>query len=136
MVDRMVPSLYVDDLNVSKAFYCDLLGFKPAFEADWIVQLSDPENEVIELMLQPRNHELIPEIFRKPPQGGSLVFVVSNCDEYYEKAKSMGLTIVQEPRNEEYGQRRFLTIDPDGLLIDVSSNCDPSPAFMAKYFGP
>ena len=47
----------------------------------------------------------------------------------------MGLKIIQEPRNEIYGQRRFLTIDPDGLLIDVSSNCEPSPEFVAKYFG-
>ncbi len=131
----MIPALYVDDIAVSKTFYCDLLGLKPVFESDWIVQLSDPENEGVELMLQPRNHKLIPEAFRKRPQGSSLAFVVSDCDEYFEKAKSMNLNIVQKPRNEDYGQRRFLTVDPDGLLIDISANCEPSAEFIAKYFG-
>jgi uncharacterized glyoxalase superfamily protein PhnB len=43
-------------------------------------------------------------------------------DFYYEKALAMGLNIVQEPKNEFYGQRRFLTIDPNGCLIDI---CTP-----------
>ena len=85
MLERMVPALYVNDLAASKAFYCDLLGFKPGFETDWIVQLSDPENKIVELMLQPRGHDLIPEAFRKPPQGSSLSFVVPDCDKYYAR---------------------------------------------------
>lgn len=44
----------------------------------------------------------------------------------------MNLEIIQEPTNEEYGQRRFLTVDPDGLLVDVSSPCEPSAEFMTK----
>lgn len=135
MIERMVPALYVEDLSRSKAFYCNLLDLKPGFEADWIVQLSDPENESIELILQPRTHDLVPKAFQKAIQGSSIAFVVPDCDVLYEKAQSMGLEIIQEPTNECYGQRRFLTVDPDGLLIDISSNCDPSPEFIAKYFG-
>jgi uncharacterized glyoxalase superfamily protein PhnB len=37
----------------------------------------------------------------------------------YEKAVAMGLQIVQEPRNEFYVQRRFLTVDPNSCLIDI-----------------
>ncbi len=135
MIERMVPALYVDDLNRSNAFYCDLLDLKPRFEADWIVQLSDSDNESIELILQPRTHDLVPKPFQKTPQGASITFVVPDCDELFERALSMGLEIIQEPKNEHYGQRRFLTVDPDGLLIDISSNCEPSPEFMEKYFG-
>ncbi|WP_037340087.1 VOC family protein [Saccharospirillum impatiens] len=135
MIERTVTALYVDDLARSKAFYCNFIGLQPAFEADWIIQLSDPDNPVVELMLQPRMHELIPEAYRKPPQGSSLVFVVPDCDAYYRKAQSMGLPIISEPKNEAYGQRRFLTVDPDGVLIDVSSNSEPSAEFMARYFG-
>lgn len=135
MVERMVPALYVEDLDRSKDFYCDLLGFKPGFEADWIIQLSDPENASIELMLQPMKSDLVPSKFQKSPRGCSIAFVVKDCDALHRKAQSMGLEIVQEPKNEHYGQRRFLTVDPDGLLIDVSSNCEPSPEFKDKYFG-
>lgn len=135
MVQRMVPALYVADLQRSKAFYCDLLELKSGFETDWIIQLSHPENDSIELILQPMKHELVPTEFQKPPQGCSIAFVVNDCDALYKRARSMGLKSVQEPKNEHYGQRRFLTVDPDGLLIDVSSSCEPSPEFMEKYFG-
>lgn len=134
MIERMVPALYVEDLESSKSFYCDLLGLKPAFEADWIVQLADPDNKAVALILQPRTHDLVPAAFQRPPQGSSIVFVVPDCDTLYSKAQSMGLKIIQAPKNECYGQRRFLTLDPDGMLIDISSTCDPSPEFMEKYF--
>ena len=133
MLNKMATTVYVEDLKIATAFYCDLLGLEAGFETDWIVQLSSPDNSAIELMLQPKNHELVPQDFQKSPQGSSLVFVVDDCDQYHEKAVSMGLTIIQAPKNEAYGQRRFLTVDPDGLLIDISSQCEPSADFIAKY---
>ena len=135
MVNRILTTIYVDDLVRSKEFYINLLGLIPTFETDWIVQLCDPENENVNLTLQPKNHELIPEGFGKQPQGFSIAFVVDSCDEIHVKAQSLELKIVQSPKNEEYGQRRFLTVDPDGTLVDVSSACEPSPEFVAKYFG-
>lgn len=135
MVNQVLTSIYVDDLKRSKGFYESLLGLVSVFDADWIVQLTDADNEDVNLTLQPKNHELVPEGFRKQPQGFSIAFVVNDCDEIYRKAQSLKLEIIQAPKNEEYGQRRFLTVDPDGTLVDVSSACEPSPEFMAKYFG-
>jgi uncharacterized glyoxalase superfamily protein PhnB len=50
-----------------------------------------------------------------------VTFVVPDVDVVYSKAVSLGMTIVQEPKNEFYGQRRFLTVDPNGCLIDICS---------------
>ena len=133
MLTKMATTVYVEDLPRAKTFYCDLLGLVAGFESDWIVQLSSPDNAAAEFMLQPKKHDLVPQDFQKSPQGSSLVFVVDDCDQYYAKAVSMGLSIIQEPTNEAYGQRRFLTVDPDGLLIDISSQCEPSAEFIAKY---
>ncbi len=135
MVTSIVTTVYVENLRQSSQFYCSLLGLIQTFEADWVIQLSSPANESINLTLQPSKHELIPVAFRKRPQGVSIAFVVADGDDVFAKAKSMGLEIIQEPRNEEYGQRRFLTVDPDGLLVDVSSACEPSAEVMAQYFG-
>lgn len=135
MVKNMVTAIYAGDLQQSKEFYCSLLGLIPTFESDWVIQLSSLVNASINLTLQPRVHELIPAAFRKRPQGISIAFVVPDSDEVFAKAKSMGLEVIQAPKNEEYGQRRFLTVDPDGLLVDVSSWCEPSAEFMVKYFG-
>ena len=50
-----------------------------------------------------------------------LTFVVDNVDDIHARAVVRGLPIVQPPRDEFYGQRRFLTRDPDGTLVDISS---------------
>ncbi|ERN40904.1 putative enzyme [Rubidibacter lacunae KORDI 51-2] len=133
MVTEMIAAIYVDDLTASRNFYRELLGLQPIFEAEWICQLSSPSNESLKLILQPREHELIPKAFQERPKGTSIAFIVPDSDEIYQRAVAMGLEIIQEPRNEEYGRRRFLTVDPDRLLVDVSSDCEPSPDFVAKY---
>lgn len=66
MVSEMVMAIYVESLDQSQTFYRRLLGLVPIFESDWVVQLSSPENQSINLTLQPREHALIPEAFRKP----------------------------------------------------------------------
>ena len=53
--------------------------------------------------------------------GVFLVDYFSNSDETYKKANEMNIPIFQEPRNEIYGQRRFLIKDPNGCLIDICS---------------
>ncbi|MBV1910682.1 MAG: VOC family protein [Kangiellaceae bacterium] len=133
MISEMVTAIYVDDLVASKSFYCDLLELEVKFEADWIVQLSSAENKNINLTLQPRTNALIPKRFQTSPQGFSIAFVVPSCDDIFARAIKMGLEVISEPKNEEYGQRRFLTVDPDGALLDVSSNCEPSKEFIERY---
>ncbi len=133
MVSEMVVGVYSDDLEKSKKFYADLLGLVPTFDSDWVVQMTSEDNENLNLTLQLRTHDSIPEPFRKQPQGVSIAFVVPDVDSIFETAQSMGLEIIQTPKSEEYGQRRFLTLDPNGLLIDVSSDCEPSADFIQKY---
>lgn len=133
MVANMVVGVYSDDLEKSKQFYSELLDLVTTFDSDWVVQMTSKENENLNLTIQLRDHELIPERFRKAPQGFSIAFVVPDVDAIFGRATDMGLEIVQQPTNEDYGQRRFLTLDPNGLLIDISAACEPSPEFMQKY---
>jgi uncharacterized glyoxalase superfamily protein PhnB len=46
---------------------------------------------------------------------------VDDVDGAYGRAQKMGAEIVEEIRDEEYGQRHFLVVDPNGLLINVMS---------------
>ncbi|MEM7254914.1 MAG: VOC family protein [Pseudomonadota bacterium] len=135
MVTGLLVAIYVHDLVRASDFYCALLDFEVAFSADWCVQLASIASPDVKLMLQPRSDGLVPEAFRKPPQGVGITFSVPDCDAVYERAQAMALHIVKPPTNEAYGQRRFLTVDPDGTLIDISSRCEPSPEFIAQYMG-
>jgi len=118
---RILPNLCSDRLQDSRDFYVSLLGFEVSFESDWYVQLRSPTNPESELGIISRTHDLVPTAFRTLPTGMYMTFVVDDVDAVYQKAQSVGLEIIQAPKNEFYGQRRFLTLDPNGCLIDICS---------------
>ena len=118
---RLLTNICSADLKKSKDFYVDLLDFKVKFDSDWYVQLCSPEDSEIEYGIIQRDHELVPKEYQNTPNGMYVTFVVENVDVIYEKALKMGIDIIQEPSNEFYGQRRFLTKDPNGCLIDICS---------------
>lgn len=118
---RILTNICTDNLPASKQFYVSLLNFKVKYDSDWYIQLCSPTNSEIEYGIIKRDHELIPEKYQNKPNGMYVTFVVDNVDATYQTALSMGAEIIQEPRNEFYGQRRFLTKDPSGCLIDICS---------------
>ncbi len=118
---RILTNICSDDLPKSKDFYVMLLGFKVKYDSDWYVQLCSPKDSEIEYGIIQRNHKLVPEEYQNHPNGMYVTFVVEDVDVTYNKAIEMNLSIVQEPRNEFYGQRRFLLKDPNGCLIDICS---------------
>ena len=118
---RILTNICADDLAKSKQFYVELLGLTVKYDSDWYVQLCLPDNPEIEYGVIRRDHALVPDAYQKQPTGMYVTFVVPSVDETYQKALDMGLHIIQEPRNEFYGQRRFLTVDPNGCLIDICS---------------
>lgn len=118
---RILTNVCADDLAASRDFYVHLLGFEVRFDSDWYVQLCGPGASMFEFGIIRRTHELVPEAFQTTPSGMYVTFVVPDVDARYEKARAMGARIIQEPRNEFYGQRRFLVLDPAGCLVDVCS---------------
>jgi catechol 2,3-dioxygenase-like lactoylglutathione lyase family enzyme len=118
---RILTNICSDDLPGSREFYVKLLGFQVNYDSDWYVQLRSPTNAELEFGIISRISELVPAHFQKLPTGMYVTFVVPDVDATFAKARSLGLRIIQEPQNEFYGQRRFLTVDPNGCLIDICS---------------
>ncbi|TBR44219.1 hypothetical protein CBF23_002520 [Marinomonas agarivorans] len=118
---RILTNICTTELQTSKAFYIRLLDLKVKYESDWYIQLCCPDNAEMEYGLIQQNHDLIPPIYQTMPTGMYVTFVVDNLDAYYEKALAMEAKILQPPRNEFYGQRRFLVQDPNGCLLDICS---------------
>ncbi len=118
---RILTNICTDNLASSKEFYVSLLGLEIKYDSDWYVQLCVPENPEVEYGLIKRDHELVPNQFQKSPTGMYVTFVVPDVEAAYQRAMKMGAPIIQEPRNEFYGQRRFLTHDPNGCLLDICS---------------
>ncbi|EPR76579.1 Lactoylglutathione lyase [Leifsonia rubra CMS 76R] len=60
-------------------------------------------------------------------------FEVKDVDAEHERALSGGLPIVKSLRDEPFGQRHFITRDPNGVLIDIITPTPPDPEFTAAY---
>lgn len=122
---RILPNICSVDLQKSKTFYVELLGLMVKYDSDWYIQLCSPLNAEVEYGIIKKDHELVPTRYQNNPTGMYITFVVSDVEQTYKKALEMGLPIIQAPHDEFYGQRRFLTEDPNGCLIDICSPCEP-----------
>jgi catechol 2,3-dioxygenase-like lactoylglutathione lyase family enzyme len=120
---RLLTNLCSDRLGESRDFYVSLLGFAVTYDSDWYVQLRSPAHPGQELGLIARSSDLVPAGFHQAPTGMSLTVVVPDVDAVHARVVTLGLSILQVPRNGFHGQRRFLTVDPDGCLIDICSPC-------------
>ncbi|MER8595607.1 VOC family protein [Mesorhizobium sp. M1182] len=127
------PVLMTSDVAGTAAFYVAHFGFKPLFEAYWYVHLRSAEDRRVNLGIVQGDHETIPEEGRGRTSGLLINFEVRDPDAICERITAAGLPILRTLRDEPFGQRHFITRDPNGVLIDVIRPIPPSPEFMAQY---
>ena len=119
---RIFTNICANNLEASKKFYVELLSFKVNYDSDWFVHLVSVENEALQLGLIQSDHEALPTEVGKQHSGAYLTVVVDDVDVIFEKAKNMGVRIIEPPTPMFYGQNRMLVSDPNGFVIDVSSS--------------
>jgi catechol 2,3-dioxygenase-like lactoylglutathione lyase family enzyme len=131
------PVIGTQRVAESAAFYVEHFGFEVTFEADWYVSLRHGAAPHYELALLDYSHESVPEAGRQPVAGLLLNFEVADVDaEYARLIGGAGLPLLRDIRSEAWGQRHFITADPNGVLIDVITNTPPSVEFAAQYTNP
>jgi uncharacterized glyoxalase superfamily protein PhnB len=62
-----------------------------------------------------------------------LNFEVPDAAAEYERLREAGVRIVQPLRDEYFGQRHFIGVDPGGVMIDVIEEIPPSPEIAEQY---
>jgi uncharacterized glyoxalase superfamily protein PhnB len=129
------PVLMTDDVAATADFYVRHFRFKRMFDSGWYVHLQSSEDKRVNLAVMDGNHETIPEAGRGRVSGLILNFEVKDPDAEYERVVAAGLPILRSLRDEDFGQRHFITADPNGVLIDVIKPIPPSEAFASQYAG-
>lgn len=132
-VTSYYPVIMTPNVAQTAAFYVDHFRFRALFEADWYVHLQSIENEAVALAILDGQHPTVPEAGRGRVSGLILNFEVEDPDEEYARAQAAGLPILLGLRNEDFGQRHFITTDPNGVMIDVIKPIPPSTAFASLY---
>lgn len=125
--------IQTDRVAETAAFYRDHFAFAPTYESDWYVHLQSTEDPSVNLAILQHDRETIPEPGRGRTKGLLLNFEVADVDAVHERAQNAGLPMLKSLRDEPFGQRHFITQDPNGVLIDVIKPIPPRPEFLAQY---
>ena len=133
-INSYYPLLCVENLKEVAHFYKKKLGFQIVFKNDWYIHLQIKEKPHINLALIIHYHQSIPKAFRKPAQGTILNFEIEDVDDFYQVCKESDVHIIMDLRDEPWGQRHFIIVDPYGNMIDIIQLIEPSKEYADQYF--
>ena len=132
-VTSYYPVIMTDDVAGTAAFYQAHFGFVALFAADWYVHLQSSQDPAVNLAVLDGGHATIPESARGRVGGLLLNFEVEDVDAVHARLSAAGLPMLLSLRDEAFGQRHFITADPNGVLIDIIKPIPPSEEFAAQY---
>jgi catechol 2,3-dioxygenase-like lactoylglutathione lyase family enzyme len=112
-IRRVVPNLRAPDMEASRAFYSDFLGFDVVLDLGWIVTYASPENPTAQISISPGDR-LEGEQMRP-----YLTIEVSDVDAVHAAAVERGYDIVHPLTDEPWGVRRFFVLEPGGLVLNI-----------------
>jgi predicted enzyme related to lactoylglutathione lyase len=122
-VIRIVPNLSCDDFIASRNFYEAMFDLTVSVELDdWYLQLMAGSDRQLNIGFVKPDHELFAgRDATSGLRGVVLTIHVDDVDAAYERARRLGAEIASDLRDEEHGQRHFLVVDPNGLVLNVMS---------------
>ncbi|MDO9357497.1 MAG: VOC family protein [Polaromonas sp.] len=132
-VTSYYPVIMSADVAGTAAFYQTHFGFEPLFTADWYVHLQLESDPSVNLAILDGQHETIPQVGRGRVSGLLLNFEVDDPDAVHDRLVRAGLPILRSLRDEAFGQRHFITSDPNGVLIDIIKPIPPTGEFVQQY---
>lgn len=128
------PVILTEKIAETSAFYCQHLGFAKSFEADWYVSLATKTVPMFELALLQPGHASIPVPLHQPTANLILNFECEDVAAAYQKLiREDQLPCLLDLRDEPWGQRHFITRDPNGILIDIIQPIPPSEEFLKLH---
>ncbi len=128
------PVLLTHDVAGTAAFWRRHFGMKALYENDWYVHLQSADDRKVNLGICLASHPTVPAPARGNPASGLVLnFEVDDVDAAHARAQADGLPMLLSLRDEDFGQRHFITQDPNGVLIDVLKPIPPSAEYAANY---
>lgn len=130
---QFYPVIMTDRVEETAAFYRENFRFEPTFDSDWYVHLQSTEDEAVNIAVLKGDHQTIPQSGRGQVSGLIINFEVEDVDAVFGRISEAGLPILLPLRDEDFGQRHFITQDPNGVLIDIIKPIPPSEEFLKQY---
>ena len=118
----IIPTLHVDDINVAREFYENVLGF----QVDWVWRAAANAPAFSQISYQDARVYLT-----ERSEGGSgtlLHLYVENVDDWYRRLLANNIPVDSMPHDEAWGNREMQIRDPDGNYLRF---CTPLTALQA-----
>jgi len=125
----LAPELDVQDLDASLRFWCDLLGFKIAFDRP-AARFAYLARGGAQIMLCQHNGRWLTGVLDRPyGRGVNFQIMVDRLDPILAALDAAQWPLFEEPKEAWYrtgpvegGQREFLVQDPDGYLVRLAEH--------------
>lgn len=117
---KLNAGIITTKLTETKKFYQEVFGFGIRFESDWFILMHTPDGKDEIAFLLP-DHPGQASVFR-PAFGGKGVFLtieVDDVDAEYKRIRELNVPIEVELKDEQWGDRHFAIVDPNGIGVDV-----------------
>lgn len=123
---KLNAGIITENFQETKAFYTEILGFGITFENEFYVLMHTP-NDSAEISFLKPNHPSQQPIFQQAFEGRGvyLTIEVENVDEVYKQLKNKNVEFEVEIRDEDWGDRHFVIMDPNGIGIDIVTYTAP-----------
>lgn len=139
-VRDLYPLITTPALFEARDYYVRHFGFQVAFEAGWFVYLSGPGEAGTRGATLAFMH---PDHPSRPPgpeafdgRGMIVTIEVDDAEAMHRRLSDGGAPIVHPLTDEAWGQRRFMSRDPAGVLVDVVEQIEPAPGYWERYPAP
>ena len=126
------PLVTTRNLQATRDFYATHFGFEVIFEASWVVMLGANGSNCLGLMSP--DHPTSPpgaDVF--DGRGMIVTIQVDDAAQACTALRRQGAPIAYDLHDEPWGQRRFMTLDPSGTLVDVVEQTAPAAGYWEKY---
>jgi lactoylglutathione lyase len=121
------PVLFIEDLERSKAFYVDALGFTLGFEDSTSAGLFLGEDMFL-LVTVPSAEEMLTGETLGTPRAqratGLFNIFVEDVDAAFAALQAKGIEFIVDPVDREWGRRTAHFKDPDGVVWEISQPID------------
>jgi catechol 2,3-dioxygenase-like lactoylglutathione lyase family enzyme len=120
-IEQMITFIYVSDLNDSKRFYEEIMGFP--------LRLDQGTCRIVETNQKSGGLLGYCDRDQKSAPVGNLIItlVTSSVDEWYDYLTGCGVNIPEPPKlNLNYKIYHFFFTDPDGYKLEIQEFRDPA----------
>jgi predicted enzyme related to lactoylglutathione lyase len=117
---RTIPDIRTVNMQASKAFYEDMLGFTVAMEHAGMAILASPTQPKQQITLNGDAADAMP----LPPGFSMDVGYPEDVTDIHRRAVAQGCMIIEPLEDKPIGIRRFSLLDPNGTRVTIVAHLD------------